>query len=80
MIDKKDKDLHIRAQAIEDPVSGFSFRFIVTGAESPYRILFKAPADAVWREFLFDKNGLFSGATTRVAAEDLTTRVLRLVK
>lgn len=80
MVDKKIKNIHIQEQAIEDPVSGFSFRFVVTGAENPYRILFKAPADTSWREFLFDKHGVFSGATTRVAAEHLTTSVLRLVK
>lgn len=80
MSGKKDKKLLVSEQIIEDPVSGFSFRFVVANAENPYRVLFKSPTSTTWREFLFDEHGEFSGATTRVAADEANSRKLRLVK
>lgn len=72
--------LTIVEQIIEDPVSGFVFKFISTASESPSRILFRPKSQTEWREFLFDKNGEFSGATSRVAADDPNSPKLRLVK
>lgn len=70
----------MREQVVDDPVSGFIFKFLfVSGSENPSRLLFKSKADTTWREYIFDVNGEFSGATTR-AAEANQQPALRLVK
>lgn len=72
--------IKIREQVVDDPVSGFLFKFVfVAGNENPSRLLFKTKADTTWREYIFDVNGEFSGATTR-AAEVNQQPALRLVK
>jgi hypothetical protein len=76
-----DTMLTIREQIVDDPVSGFVFKFvIVPGSESPSRVLFKRANETIWREYIFDRQGDFSGATTRVASDSLVQPTLRLVK
>jgi hypothetical protein len=72
--------LHMREQTVDDPVAGFIFKFIlVEGTENPSRLLFKKSADTVWREYLFDTDGEFAGATSRVGTSSQQWS-LRLVK
>jgi len=74
------KILRVREQTVDDPVSGFVFKFVfVSGSEDPSRVLFKKNSENTWREYLFDKNGDFAGATTK-AAEASQQPALRLVK
>jgi hypothetical protein len=73
--------LSIREQTFEDPVSGFVFKFVcVPGSENPSRLLFRRSSESVWREFIFDKQGDFGGATTRAATDKTVQPALRLVK
>jgi hypothetical protein len=73
--------LSIQEQTVEDPVSGFVFKFIVVpGSENPFRVLFKRSLEATWREYIFDRQGEFGGAATRAAAESYSQPALRLVK
>jgi hypothetical protein len=61
--------LSIREQTLDDPVSGFVFKFVfVPGSENPSRVLFKKSNEITWREYVFDTHGDFGGATTRAAA------------
>jgi hypothetical protein len=72
--------LNIQEQTVDDPVSGFVFKFVLApGSEHPSRILFKSAGDSTWREYIFDVDGEFGGATTR-AAEVNQQPALRLVK
>jgi hypothetical protein len=72
--------LTIREQTLDDPVSGFVFKFVfVSNSENPSRILFKNTSDTTWREYIFDVNGDFGGATTR-PADTHQQPALRLVK
>jgi hypothetical protein len=72
--------IHIQEQILDDPVSGFTFKFIVAdGSDHPSRLLFKKHSDTIWREYMFDVNGEFCGATLRAAHVDQQP-VLRLVK
>jgi hypothetical protein len=73
--------LSIREQTVEDPVSGFVFKFaFVSGSENPSRVLFRKNGDTFWREYGFDAHGNFGGATTRAAADAAIQPALRLVK
>jgi hypothetical protein len=73
--------LRIREQVIDDPVSGYIFKFITMPAsENPSRVLFKRTVDTIWREYAFDANGNFGGAATIAAADPTPQPPLRLVK
>lgn len=81
MIAHAPSSLQIQEQTVEDPVTGFTVKFIVAeGSDHPSRVLFKGRADTLWREFMFDQSGDFCGATTRVAADASPQLALRLVK
>jgi hypothetical protein len=82
MTARPDPMLHIKEQIVDDPVSGFVFKFvIIPGSENPSRVLFKRTHDATWREYTFDQYGEFSGATTRAATDKVVAQpTLRLVK
>ncbi|MGJ4996551.1 hypothetical protein ACQR0Z_19165 [Bradyrhizobium sp. HKCCYLS3077] len=77
---KSEHMLHILEQTVDDPVAGFTFKFLLAeGAENPSRLLFKKSADTVWREYSFDTDGEFAGATSRISAANQPSS-LRLVK
>jgi hypothetical protein len=72
--------ISIQEQTVDDPVSGFTFKFIIAnGSDHPSRLLFKSRSETIWREYMFDVNGEFCGATVRAGHIDQQP-VLRLVK
>jgi hypothetical protein len=61
------ENLTIKEQIIEDPVSGLSFQFTVTeGGNSPFRLHVFGALPNGNREFVFDKDGIRSGAGSTI--------------